>query len=102
MYQKKKQEERKLYWDNLTEEERNKIRLEYSPESFSTTEIDYALEVCEAVKKEWGASKENYHRVDETQLVYTITSRAMYKLDIIYTGEKSPLLDADKSTYEEK
>lgn len=50
----------------------------------------------------WGASKENYHRVDETQLVYTITSRAMYKLDIIYTGEKSPLLDADKSTYEEK
>jgi DNA helicase-2/ATP-dependent DNA helicase PcrA len=35
-------------------------------------------------------------------LVYTITSRAMYKLDIIYTGEKSPLLDADKSTYEEK
>lgn len=50
----------------------------------------------------WGASKENYHRVDETQLVYTITSRAMYKLDIIYTGEKSPLLDANKSTYEEK
>ena len=50
----------------------------------------------------WGASKENYHRVDETQLVYTITSRAMYKLAIIYTGEKSPLLDADKSTYEEK
>lgn len=36
----------------------------------------------------WGASKENYHRVDETQLVYTITSRAMYKLDIIYTGER--------------
>lgn len=50
----------------------------------------------------WGASKENYHRLDETQLVYTITSRAMYKLDIIYTGEKSPLLDVDKSTYEEK
>ena len=50
----------------------------------------------------WGASKENYHRLDETQLVYTITSRAMYKLDIIYTDEKSPLLDVDKSTYEEK
>ena len=29
------------------------IQLEYSPESFSTTEIDYALEVCQAVKKEW-------------------------------------------------
>jgi len=30
-----------------------KIRLEYSPESFSTTEIDYAVEVCEAVKQQW-------------------------------------------------
>lgn len=33
-----------------------RVRLEYSPESFSTTEVDYALEVCEAVKAEWGAS----------------------------------------------
>ena len=29
----------------------------------------------------WGANKKNYHQLDETQLVYTITSRAMYKLD---------------------
>lgn len=29
------------------------IRLEYSPESFSTTEIEYAVEVCEAVKAQW-------------------------------------------------
>ncbi|NRO50307.1 RNA polymerase recycling motor HelD [Lactobacillus helveticus] len=50
----------------------------------------------------WGANKENYHQLDETQLVYTITSRAMYKLDVIYTGEKSPLLDVDPATYEEK
>lgn len=35
------------------------IRLEYSPESFSNTEIDYAVEVCEAVMKEWGASPDN-------------------------------------------
>ncbi|RHW55169.1 RNA polymerase recycling motor HelD [Lactobacillus bombicola] len=47
----------------------------------------------------WDASKDNYHKLDETQLVYTITSRAMYKLDIIYTGEKSPLLDVDQHTY---
>lgn len=32
---------------------------EYSPEAFSQTEIDYSLEICEAVMKEWGASKEN-------------------------------------------
>ncbi len=50
----------------------------------------------------WGASKANYEQLDETQLVYTITSRAMYKLDIIYTGEKSPLLNVNADTYEEK
>ncbi len=32
------------------------VRLEYSPESFSNTEIDYAVEICEAVKSEWGCS----------------------------------------------
>ena len=35
------------------------IRLEYSPESYTGTEEDYALEVCEAVMDEWGATKEN-------------------------------------------
>lgn len=50
----------------------------------------------------WDASKKTYHNLDETQLVYTITSRAMYKLDIIYTGEKSPLLDVKSETYTEK
>lgn len=44
---------------SLSEEDRKRIRIEYSPESFSHTEIDYAIEVCEAVMKEWGASKDN-------------------------------------------
>ena len=35
------------------------IRLEYSPESFTGTEVEYALEVCNAVQKEWGPTKEN-------------------------------------------
>ncbi len=35
-----------------------KIILEYSPESFTGTELDFALEVCTAVQKEWGATKE--------------------------------------------
>ncbi|MSS62642.1 2-isopropylmalate synthase [Velocimicrobium porci] len=35
-----------------------KIILEYSPESFTGTEVDYALDVCEAVLDEWGATKE--------------------------------------------
>lgn len=34
------------------------VVLEYSPESFTGTELSYALEVCEAVLDEWGASKE--------------------------------------------
>jgi len=29
------------------------LQLEYSPESFTGTEVDFALEVCEAVQKEW-------------------------------------------------
>ena len=35
------------------------IRFEYSPESFSDTEVDYALEVCEAVMSEWEPSEAN-------------------------------------------
>ena len=35
-----------------------KIILEYSPESFTGTELDYALEVCDAVTQEWGATPE--------------------------------------------
>lgn len=36
-----------------------KIILEYSPESFTGTELDYALEICTAVQEAWGATKEN-------------------------------------------
>ncbi len=36
-----------------------KIQLEYSPESFSNTEIEYAVEICEAVKNEWGPTPDN-------------------------------------------
>ncbi len=35
------------------------IILEYSPESFTGTEMDFALEICTAVQKEWGPTKEN-------------------------------------------
>lgn len=36
-----------------------KITLEYSPESFTGTELDFALEICTAVQETWGATKEN-------------------------------------------
>ena len=35
------------------------IRFEYSPESFTGTELDYALDVCHAVMDAWGASKDD-------------------------------------------
>ena len=35
------------------------IILEYSPESFTGTEMDFAREICTAVQKEWGPTKEN-------------------------------------------
>jgi 2-isopropylmalate synthase len=35
------------------------IMLEYSPESFMGTELDYALEVCTAVQEEWGPTPEH-------------------------------------------
>jgi len=34
------------------------IRFEYSPESFHHTELEFALEICEAVAAEWGPTRE--------------------------------------------
>ncbi|TML91266.1 MAG: 2-isopropylmalate synthase [Actinobacteria bacterium] len=38
----------------LADESSTEIVFEYSPESFHDTELDYALEICEAVAAEWG------------------------------------------------
>jgi len=35
------------------------VRLQYSPESFSDTEVEFSLEVCEAVMDVWGPTKAN-------------------------------------------
>jgi 2-isopropylmalate synthase len=34
------------------------IRFQYSPESFFATEVDFALEICEAVAEAWGPTKD--------------------------------------------
>jgi len=36
-----------------------KIVLEYSPESFTGTELDFALDICNAVQREWEPTPEN-------------------------------------------
>lgn len=45
--------------DELMETSDIHIRYEYSPESFSGTEPDYAVEICERVLEELGATPEN-------------------------------------------
>ena len=35
------------------------VTLQYSPESFTGTELDFAVEICTAVAEAWGATEEN-------------------------------------------
>ena len=49
----------KLIFNKLNSINNNNIKLQYSPESFTGTELDYALEVCEEVLDCWEASKDN-------------------------------------------
>jgi 2-isopropylmalate synthase len=37
----------------------SRVQLEYSPESFTSTELDFALQVCEAVTDAWQPTPEN-------------------------------------------
>lgn len=40
------------------EQPQTRWQLEYSPETFSATELDYALQVCDAVSAAWGAARD--------------------------------------------
>ncbi|MCX6178476.1 MAG: 2-isopropylmalate synthase [Chlorobiales bacterium] len=53
------------------------IRFEYSPESFTGTELDYALDVCHAVMDTWGASSDN-------KLILNLPSTVEMSLPNIY------------------
>ena len=44
--------------DELEKSDGTKITLEYSPELFTATELDFAKEVCDAVTAAWGATPE--------------------------------------------
>ena len=46
----------KKYLSELSDTE---VQLEYSPESFSDTEVEYSLEVCEAVMDAWQPTEQN-------------------------------------------
>lgn len=65
VFHKSKEEIKKIAVDGtklvkeLSQDFDGEVILEYSPESFTGTEVDYAMEVCEAVLDTWGASKEH-------------------------------------------
>ena len=48
----------KIIVDQLSKLNNSDIRLQYSPESFTGTELPYALEVCEAVLDVWNATED--------------------------------------------
>tara|TARA_B100001093_G_scaffold426084_1_gene419863 strand:+ start:401 stop:2116 length:1716 start_codon:yes stop_codon:yes gene_type:complete len=48
----------KEYTGSLVKEG-TKLTLEYSPESFSATELDFSIEICSAVMNAWSPSKEH-------------------------------------------
>ena len=49
----------KIINDNVGKLSNTNVRYEYSPESFTGTELNFALEVCESVLDEWNASEKN-------------------------------------------
>lgn len=65
VFKKNKEEIKKIAVDGakllkeLAEETEGNFTFQYSPESFQGTEVDYALEVCNAVLEVWKPSKEN-------------------------------------------
>ncbi len=49
----------KIINDHIDKLSKTNVKYEYSPESFTGTELNYALEVCEDVLDEWNASERN-------------------------------------------
>jgi len=49
----------KIVRDQVEKYPATKFRYEYSPESFTGTELDFALEICEAVKEIWQPAPDN-------------------------------------------
>ena len=49
----------KMVADRLANAGADSLRLQYSPESFTGTELDYALDVCESVMEIWQSTPEN-------------------------------------------
>ena len=57
---------------------------EFSPETFSDTDLDYAVEVCEAVKEAWGQQKINQlYLICQQLLKWPLLTYMLIKLNIL-------------------
>lgn len=56
------------------------VQLEYSPESFSNTEIDYAVEICENVQNIWKPTADN-------KIIFNLPSTVEYATANIYADQ---------------
>ncbi|MBP5328665.1 MAG: 2-isopropylmalate synthase [Spirochaetaceae bacterium] len=56
------------------------IQLEYSPESFSNTEVEYAVEICEAVQKAWKPTADN-------KIIFNLPSTVEYATANIFADQ---------------
>ena len=57
-----------------------RVRMEYSPESFSDTELDFALEICEAVKEIWKPTVDN-------KIIINLPETVQYSSPNIYADQ---------------
>lgn len=57
-----------------------RVRMEYSPESFSDTELDFALEICEAVKEIWRPTVDN-------KIIINLPETVQYSSPNIYADQ---------------
>ncbi len=86
VFHKSKEEIKKIATDgvklvrDLSENFDGEILLEYSPESFTGTEVEYALEVCEAVLDTWGAD-------DNKKVIINLPSTVEMDLANVYADQ---------------
>jgi len=63
------------------------VRLEYSPESFTGTEIDFAIDICNAVTERWGTAPDRKVIINLPATVELATPN-IYADQIEYMGRK--------------
>ena len=98
VFKKNKEEIKKIAVDGaillneLAKETEGNFTFEYSPESFQGTEVDYALEVCNAVLRVWEPSRErkviiNLPTTVENAMPHVFASQVEYMSKHLYNRE---------------